>query len=449
MHGKCAGPTSPGSPLLLPCLSVALPQSRGSSATHPDSRPLQAPPGTRRRPSPAPLCPALLPQRSRPSRAAAQSPEHRAAPSQLNHARPAASAPPPLPLCCPTRAAAVDTARPHQSPPSSGMKKLGGARLHKSPSKGLLLPVTTTGRGSGGGTAVKWRTRAQRVRRLVLAAACLLLLALAYQWVQPGRTGQQAAAAARVGAALLPGTEAERESALWEQTAARASIAAHQAAQAAAPYRGYLASPPPRVALMFLVRGAMPLEPLWRSFFETAAQVRACAALHVACAGALSCAASPPSLALAHTCCSPSPAACSGGARGAATAVECCGAAAAAAPLCSRRRAAAARTAAAAAGAGAPAQCGAAAGGRRGQGAVEGARCAARNACRLPAVGAPCLRPRPLSLRRLPTVCQPPTANRPPIPPVPPSCPLQTRTSGCRWRGGRPRRPPAWRRPIA
>ncbi|KAI3434431.1 hypothetical protein D9Q98_002508 [Chlorella vulgaris] len=60
-----------------------------------------------------------------------------------------------------------------------------------------------------------------------------------------------------------------------EQQAARLSIAQHRQhqQQAAQQYAGPLPHPAPKVALMFLVRGNMPLEAVWREFFAAAAQI--------------------------------------------------------------------------------------------------------------------------------------------------------------------------------
>jgi hypothetical protein len=66
-----------------------------------------------------------------------------------------------------------------------------------------------------------------------------------------------------------------------EQQAVRAALAQHAAAQraAAAAYAGPLPAAPPKVALLFLCRGNMPLEAVWREFFAAAAQVGGGAAL--------------------------------------------------------------------------------------------------------------------------------------------------------------------------
>ena len=70
------------------------------------------------------------------------------------------------------------------------------------------------------------------------------------------------------------------------QQAVRAQLRAAAAQVAAAQQKRHAAAaaaaavgvpPPPRVALLFLVRGPMPLEPVWRQFFETAALVSDCA----------------------------------------------------------------------------------------------------------------------------------------------------------------------------
>ncbi len=62
---------------------------------------------------------------------------------------------------------------------------------------------------------------------------------------------------------------------LRQQQQVRHQLAANRAAAAARPHTGFLPEPPPKVALMFLVRGNMPQEPVWRSFFEAASQVGA------------------------------------------------------------------------------------------------------------------------------------------------------------------------------
>ena len=85
------------------------------------------------------------------------------------------------------------------------------------------------------------------------------------------------------GGAALP--EQQQRQVGEEQAAIRQALASQRhAEQQGAQHSGYLPEPAPRVALLFLVRGHMPLEPLWQAFFETAAQVGAARAAAAACA---------------------------------------------------------------------------------------------------------------------------------------------------------------------
>ncbi|KAL4439715.1 hypothetical protein ABPG75_002716 [Micractinium tetrahymenae] len=157
------------------------------------------------------------------------------------------------------------------------------------------------------GSPSKVRRGGRRSRRLLQAAAALLAVWLCCVLLAPAESVQLqqgvaslAAAgdrtAAAVGGAVTNGSAAAAggaaDSAVWptsddiqaqelearraflrQQQAVRHQLAVQRAAAAARPHTGFLPQPPPKVALMFLVRGNMPQEPVWRSFFEAAGQI--------------------------------------------------------------------------------------------------------------------------------------------------------------------------------
>lgn len=144
-----------------------------------------------------------------------------------------------------------------------------------------LLPTMAPGKPRNGRASAA--AAATRNRGLLQGIAAALAVLLVYQLV---------AYQLHQGAGLGPfftqrqttpeETAAEQQAAVVaQQRAARESMAAAAAAAAERPWDGYLPEPPPKVALLFLVRGTMPLEPVWQEFFEAAAQVGGVAVLGV------------------------------------------------------------------------------------------------------------------------------------------------------------------------
>lgn len=96
-----------------------------------------------------------------------------------------------------------------------------------------------------------------------------------------GDAGGAAAAAGAADSAIWPTSDdvlaqelQARRAFLRQQQAVRHQLATHRAAAATRRHVGFLPEPPPRVAMMFLVRGNMPQERVWRAFFEAAGEVR-------------------------------------------------------------------------------------------------------------------------------------------------------------------------------
>ena len=166
-----------------------------------------------------------------------------------------------------------------------GRHKAGGGSTSAAPTSSSLLPVAVPpGRGglyrtASGGTPSKWRSGGRVAAVLPWAGrprlrlhAALALLALLLCALLLSASQQQVGAAVPKQQQLLVGEE---------QAAIRQALASqrHQEQQQGAQHPSYLPEPAPRVALLFLVRGHMPLEPLWQAFFETAAQVGAARAV--------------------------------------------------------------------------------------------------------------------------------------------------------------------------
>ena len=161
----------------------------------------------------------------------------------------------------------------------------GSSRLKVS----SLLPVTERLPRPGSTTALAAaRLMARARQRLVRATAAALLLLLV---VLPLLFHLGPAHHLRPHEQTTEERAAQQAALLAQQRAVRQSLAAERARRAAEPYAGFLPEPPPRVALMFLSRGPLPLEPIWQEFFENAAQAR----LLVCCA--------PPQQPLPFRCC--------------------------------------------------------------------------------------------------------------------------------------------------
>jgi hypothetical protein len=168
-----------------------------------------------------------------------------------------------------------------------GRHKAGGGSTSAATTSSSLLPVAESPgrdglyRTASGGTPSKWRSggkvaavlpwAGQPRRRLhtALALLALLLCALLLSASRPSQQQVDAALPKQQQQLLL---QVGEEQALIRQAL---GIQRHQEQQLGGHHASYLPEPAPRVALLFLVRGHMPLEPLWQAFFETAAQVGA------------------------------------------------------------------------------------------------------------------------------------------------------------------------------
>lgn len=128
----------------------------------------------------------------------------------------------------------------------------------------------------GSGTPSKGRSvrgTALRTRRRPLLAGIAVLCVWICGWALVSHRGSTATVASALPSDFGEQQLAERQQFLQWQQAVRRALVRQRAVAAARPSAGWLPNAPPRIALLFLARGNMPLEPVWREFFATAAQV--------------------------------------------------------------------------------------------------------------------------------------------------------------------------------